>query len=138
MPHPTTRLALVSAALTLSLHALAQAPSRPTVTPSFEALPAPLVDAGYQRAMAGARARFIACYQQSLRASPNLGGALSWQLRISPAGRITSATLLPGVGPVALRTAVATCVRGVLLATPFNTFSTAEVSYVQSLTFAPR
>ena len=138
MTRPTSRLALVTAALTLSLHAFAQAPSRPTVTPSFDALPAPLASAAYQRSITAARARILACYQQSLRASPNLGGSLSWQLRISPAGRITSATLLPMTGPVALRATVATCVRGVLLATPLNALSTAEVSYVQSITFAPR
>lgn len=138
MTRPTSRLALVIAALTLSLHAAAQAPARPTVTPSFDGLPAPLASAGYPRAISGARARMVACYQQSLRASPNLGGSLSWQLRISATGRITHAALLPAAGPVALRTAVATCVRGVLLATPFNVLPTDELSYVQQITFAPR
>ncbi len=138
MTRPTSRLALVTAALTLSLHALAQAPARPTVTLSFDALPETLASAGYARAITGARPRIIACYQTALRASPTLGGSLSWQLRLSPAGRITSAALLPMAGPVALRTTVANCVRSVLLVTPLNAFATAEVSHVQSITFAPR
>ena len=138
MTRSTSRLALIAAALTLSLNALAQAPARPTVTPSFDALPAPLADAGYQRAISVARARMVACYQQSLRASPNLGGSLSWQLRIAPDGRIASATLLPSAVAAPLRTTVATCVRGVLLATQLNALSTTEVTYVQSVTFAPR
>ena len=138
MTRPTSRIALILAALTLSLHALAQAPARPTVTLSFDALPEPLASAGYARAISGARPRILACYQTALRTTPNLGGSLSWQLRLSPAGRITSATLLPMAGHVALRTTVANCVRGVLLATPFNSLSTDQVSYVQSVTFAPR
>jgi hypothetical protein len=138
MTRPTSRIALILAALTLSLHALAQAPARPTVALSFDALPEPLATAGYARAITGTRPRLIACYQTALRTTPNLGGSLSWQLRLSPAGRITSATLLPMAGHVALRTTVANCVRSVLLVTPFNAFATAEVSYVQSITFAPR
>jgi hypothetical protein len=138
MTRSTPRIALVTAAFTLSLHALAQAPARPTVTLSFDALPAPLASAGYARAITGARPRILACYQTALRASPTLSGPLSWQLRLSPAGRITSATLLPMAGPVALRTTVATCVRSVLLSTQFNELTTAEVNYVQSITFAPR
>lgn len=138
MTRPTSRLALVAAALALTLNALAQAPARPVVTPSFDALPEVLATAGYQRAIVTTRARLVACYQLSLRTTPNLAGSLSWQLRISPAGRITSAALLPMAGPAALRTTVANCVRGVLLATPLNAFATAEVTYVQSITFAPR
>lgn len=109
MTRSTSRLAPIAAALTLSLHALAPAP-----------------------------ARMAAGSQPSLRASPTLGGSLSGQLRLAPDGRIIRATLLPSAVAVARRTTVATGVRGVLPATPFNALSTTEVSYVQSITFVPR
>ncbi|MFO0630319.1 MAG: hypothetical protein U0325_32485 [Polyangiales bacterium] len=63
---------------------------------------------------------------------------LIWQLRLTPTGRITSATLLPAAGPPALRTSVALCVRNVLLNTPFNALAQGEVTCLQSFTFAPR